>query len=58
MICVVKEQAKYTWVRAWLDWMKIHLCKNQGQKEMKMAVCCESLGARLTALTFILVGSC
>lgn len=49
---VVKDLAKCVWVGAWLEWMKTHLCKNLGQKAAKMAVCWESLGARLTAQTY------
>lgn len=35
-----------------------HICKNQGQKAMKMAVSSKSLGVGLIALTFTRVGSC
>ena len=50
--CVVKDPAKCVWFGAWLERMTTHLCKNLGQKAVKMAVCWESLGARLTAQTY------
>ena len=50
--CVVKDLAKCVWVGAWLEWMRTCSCKNLGQKVVKMAVCWESLGARLTAQTY------
>ena len=35
-----------------LEWMKTRLCKNLGQKAVKMAAGWESLGARLTVQTY------